>query len=134
MARIAARPSFSPPRPDSAPLLGAHAAFWVAWPLPRGTICSLDGHPCSPMKRARATAIGSRAPSSRIAPTSVLATPFRNPGELNVADVAMKLDVASYLPDDLLVKVDIATMASSLEESFSISRLSNRRIRSTTSP
>jgi len=44
-----------------------------------------------------------------------LSNPFRNPGTLNVADVAMKLDVASYLPDDLLVKVDIATMASSLE-------------------
>ncbi len=44
-----------------------------------------------------------------------LSNPFRNPGTLNVADVAMKLDVASYLPDDLLVKVDIATMANSLE-------------------
>jgi asparagine synthase (glutamine-hydrolysing) len=40
---------------------------------------------------------------------------FQHPGSLNVAEVAMKLDVATYLPDDLLVKVDIATMANSLE-------------------
>jgi asparagine synthase (glutamine-hydrolysing) len=44
-----------------------------------------------------------------------LSRPFDDPGGLGVADVAMKLDVATYLPDDLLVKVDIATMANSLE-------------------
>jgi asparagine synthase (glutamine-hydrolysing) len=39
----------------------------------------------------------------------------REAGELDPVDAAMKVDVASYLPFDLLVKADIATMAHSLE-------------------
>lgn len=40
---------------------------------------------------------------------------FRNAKWSDPVDVAMAVDVASYLPYDLLVKVDIASMASSLE-------------------
>jgi asparagine synthase (glutamine-hydrolysing) len=44
-----------------------------------------------------------------------LSAPFDEPTALSLADVAMRLDVATYLPGDCLVKVDIATMAHSLE-------------------
>ncbi|MFN0071082.1 MAG: asparagine synthetase B family protein, partial [Chloroflexota bacterium] len=44
-----------------------------------------------------------------------LIEPFAQRGNLTLAEAAMKLDTATYLPDDLLVKVDIATMANSLE-------------------
>ena len=40
---------------------------------------------------------------------------FHDTESLDPADAAMSVDVRSYLPYDLLVKVDIATMASSLE-------------------
>ena len=36
-------------------------------------------------------------------------------GTRDIVDAALALDVATYLPDDLLVKVDIATMAHALE-------------------
>ena len=44
-----------------------------------------------------------------------LSSPFDHPGSFSPAELPSQLDVASYLPDDLLVKVDIATMANSLE-------------------
>ncbi len=40
---------------------------------------------------------------------------FDGQGELDPIDAAMSIDIQSYLPYDLLVKVDIATMANSLE-------------------
>ena len=40
---------------------------------------------------------------------------FRGNGEIDVVDRAMMADTANYLPNDLLVKVDIASMAVSLE-------------------
>lgn len=45
----------------------------------------------------------------------LLAEPFEQPHGLALAEVAMCLDLRTYLPDDLLVKVDIATMANALE-------------------
>jgi asparagine synthase (glutamine-hydrolysing) len=44
-----------------------------------------------------------------------LATAFGRHRGLDPADAAMAADVAAYLPDDLLVKVDVATMAHGLE-------------------
>ena len=41
--------------------------------------------------------------------------PWRQSGAPSVVDVMLDVDVQTYLPDDLLVKMDIATMASSLE-------------------
>jgi asparagine synthase (glutamine-hydrolysing) len=40
---------------------------------------------------------------------------FRDAGELDAVDATMAVDVCSYLPYDLLVKVDITSMANSLE-------------------
>jgi asparagine synthase (glutamine-hydrolysing) len=40
---------------------------------------------------------------------------FSSGGSLHPVDAAMRADVSLYLPDDLLVKVDIATMAHGLE-------------------
>jgi asparagine synthase (glutamine-hydrolysing) len=45
----------------------------------------------------------------------VMARPWRESGARSVVDVMLDVDVQTYLPDDLLVKMDIATMASSLE-------------------
>ena len=41
--------------------------------------------------------------------------PWRDSAGASVVDVMLDVDVQTYLPDDLLVKMDIATMASSLE-------------------
>src|SRR5947208_15702842 len=45
----------------------------------------------------------------------VVEGPWRESGGASVVDVMLDVDVQTYLPDDLLVKMDIATMASSLE-------------------
>jgi asparagine synthase (glutamine-hydrolysing) len=47
--------------------------------------------------------------------SEVMAGPWRDSGARSVVDVMLDVDVQTYLPDDLLVKMDIATMASSLE-------------------
>ena len=44
-----------------------------------------------------------------------MAGPWRESGARSVLDVMLDVDIQTYLPDDLLVKMDIATMASSLE-------------------
>ena len=48
-------------------------------------------------------------------PTGWLADLFENARGLHAVDAAMAVDVQSYLPFDLLVKVDITSMANSLE-------------------
>ena len=48
-------------------------------------------------------------------PLALLARAFDEGRGLDPAEAAMRADVALYLPDDLLVKVDIATMADGLE-------------------
>jgi asparagine synthase (glutamine-hydrolysing) len=45
----------------------------------------------------------------------VMGRPWHESGAASVVDVMLDVDVQTYLPDDLLVKMDIATMASSLE-------------------
>jgi asparagine synthase (glutamine-hydrolysing) len=45
----------------------------------------------------------------------VMAGPWRESSANSILDVMLDVDVQTYLPDDLLVKMDIATMASSLE-------------------
>jgi asparagine synthase (glutamine-hydrolysing) len=47
--------------------------------------------------------------------SAVMDGPWRASGAASVLDVMLDVDVQTYLPDDLLVKMDIATMASSLE-------------------
>jgi asparagine synthase (glutamine-hydrolysing) len=47
--------------------------------------------------------------------SAVLADPWRRSAARSVVDRMLDVDVQTYLPDDLLVKMDIATMASSLE-------------------
>jgi asparagine synthase (glutamine-hydrolysing) len=45
----------------------------------------------------------------------VMGRPWRDSGAGAIVDRMLDVDVQTYLPDDLLVKMDIATMASSLE-------------------
>ena len=45
----------------------------------------------------------------------VMEAPWRESGAASVVDAMLDVDVQTWLPDDLLVKMDIATMASSLE-------------------
>jgi asparagine synthase (glutamine-hydrolysing) len=47
--------------------------------------------------------------------SDVMADPWRASRASSVIDVMLDVDVQTYLPDDLLAKMDIATMASSLE-------------------
>ena len=47
--------------------------------------------------------------------SDVMAGPWRASSARSLLDVMLDVDVQTYLPDDLLVKMDIATMASSLE-------------------
>src|SRR5262249_4325651 len=46
---------------------------------------------------------------------AVLQDSFSGNGEIHIVDRAMMADTLHYLPNDLLVKVDIASMAASLE-------------------
>jgi asparagine synthase (glutamine-hydrolysing) len=48
-------------------------------------------------------------------PADVMIGPWRASGAASVLDRMLDVDVQTYLPDDLLTKMDIATMASSLE-------------------
>ena len=50
-----------------------------------------------------------------VAPRTSWRGPWRESRAASVVDVMLDVDVQTYLPDDLLVKMDIATMASSLE-------------------
>jgi asparagine synthase (glutamine-hydrolysing) len=47
--------------------------------------------------------------------SDVIEGPWRESPAGSIVDVMLDVDVQTYLPDDLLVKMDIATMASSLE-------------------
>jgi asparagine synthase (glutamine-hydrolysing) len=51
----------------------------------------------------------------RSSATEVIEGPWRHSPADSIVDVMLDVDVQTYLPDDLLVKMDIATMASSLE-------------------
>ena len=53
--------------------------------------------------------------TANAAPTDKVRPWFAGNGEIDVVDRAMMADTANYLPDDLLVKMDIASMAVSLE-------------------
>jgi asparagine synthase (glutamine-hydrolysing) len=53
--------------------------------------------------------------TSEAEPLEKLRPWFAGNGEIDVVDRAMMADTANYLPDDLLVKMDIASMAVSLE-------------------
>src|SRR5262249_43702564 len=61
---------------------------------------------CTPEFLARTAEDG---PLGRVQPW------FEGNGEIDVVDRALMADTSNYLPDDLLVKVDIASMAVSLE-------------------
>jgi asparagine synthase (glutamine-hydrolysing) len=45
----------------------------------------------------------------------VIERPWQESGAASVVDEMLDVDIQTYLPDDLLVKMDVATMASSLE-------------------
>lgn len=52
---------------------------------------------------------------SDISPEKLLTPYFDNPDNHELIDVLLQIDTNTYLPNDLLVKMDIATMANSLE-------------------
>jgi asparagine synthase (glutamine-hydrolysing) len=56
-----------------------------------------------------------RAQLNGFRPNDWMQSLFDTAGELDPVDAAMSVDVRSYLPYDLLVKVDITSMANSLE-------------------
>lgn len=56
-----------------------------------------------------------RAQLNGFRPNDWMQSLFETAGELDPVDAAMSVDVRSYLPYDLLVKVDITSMANSLE-------------------
>lgn len=64
---------------------------------------------CSHWKNPESLVLGSREP------LTVFSDPSRQAGLLDFSEEMMFIDQASYLPDDLLVKADRATMGSSLE-------------------
>jgi asparagine synthase (glutamine-hydrolysing) len=47
--------------------------------------------------------------------TDVIGRPWCESAASSLVDTMLDVDVATYLPDDLLLNMDIATMASSLE-------------------
>ena len=51
----------------------------------------------------------------RSSAAEVIEGPWRDSPADSIVDVMLDVDIQTYLPDDLLVKMDIATMASSLE-------------------
>ena len=58
---------------------------------------------------------GFRAQTQLADPTGVLETWFKRANGIGIVDAMLLTDQMTYLPNDLLVKVDIATMAVSLE-------------------
>jgi len=56
-----------------------------------------------------------RSEVSQIDPQASLLTRFLESDTSHIVDAALAADIALYLPDDLLVKMDIASMANSLE-------------------
>ena len=55
------------------------------------------------------------AVSHRSATREVIAGAWRNASGADVVDVMLEVDAMTYLPDDLIAKIDIATMAHALE-------------------
>ena len=67
------------------------------------------------LRRERLYTDDYRALIGRSVASDVMEDPWRESGAASVLDVMLDVDVQTYLADDLLVKMDIATMASSLE-------------------
>jgi asparagine synthase (glutamine-hydrolysing) len=72
----------------------------------------------SPLDREQRAALYSPEMLARInadVTSAVIATPWEAASGSDLVDILLETDVNTYLPDDLCVKVDIATMAYSLE-------------------
>jgi asparagine synthase (glutamine-hydrolysing) len=67
------------------------------------------------LRRERLYTDDYRALIGRSVASDVMEGPWRESSAASVVDVMLDVDVQTYLADDLLVKMDIATMASSLE-------------------
>ncbi len=105
------------PRPhDRQSLLAGFRRFAEAAELPRHERhARWTGYFTEPEKR-RLLAPEPLAALDGVPPSSELLRPYFEEGaDLDGAEAAVLADVAFYLPNDLLVKVDIATMAVSLE-------------------